>query len=51
MLDLILTNSISAQVNLHSDSVVPIDRYHPPLNLTYTLLSNGIFPTLGSLHL
>lgn len=35
ILDLILSNSSSPIVSLNTDSIVPIDSYHPPLNVCH----------------
>lgn len=42
MPDIVLTNSFSVYVSPISDSIVPIDNYHPPLNLTYPLFVDNL---------
>lgn len=36
ILDLILSNSNSHSISLNKDSIVPVDNYHPPINISYS---------------
>lgn len=36
ILDLILSNSNSHSKSLNKDAIVPVDNYHPPINVSYS---------------